>query len=317
MEVERARVTRILAKIKESQGDIDTATELLCELQVETYGSMELQEKIEFILEQMELCVKRGDFNQAAILSRKILVRSFKDGKFEELKLRYYDLMIRIASHDSKYLDICQYYQAVYETESINTDETKWKLALTNIVFFIVLSPYDNLQSDLIHKISLDSNLDSLPLAKDIIKSFTTPELMRWPIIEKVYGEKLKQTEVFSLTGEKSKERWEDLRKRVIEHNLRVISKYYTRIRCSRLNTLLDLTEQEAESFISNLVTQGTIYAKINRPQRIISFAKPKDSNDVLNEWSSSITDLLNHIETIEHLITKEEMMNGIKPLKA
>ena len=73
------------------------------------------------------------------------------------------------------------------------------------------------------------------------------------------------------------------------------------------------MNETETEHFISTLVNQGTIYAKINRPAKIVSFAKPKDSNELLNEWSTNVDELLGHIETIGHLITKEEMMNGIK----
>ncbi|KAH0304212.1 PCI-domain-containing protein, partial [Aureobasidium melanogenum] len=56
VEVERARVTRILSNIKKSQGDITAATDILCELQVETFGSMTRREKTEFILEQVALC---------------------------------------------------------------------------------------------------------------------------------------------------------------------------------------------------------------------------------------------------------------------
>ena len=37
VEVERARVTRILSNIKHEQGDIAAATDILCELQVETF----------------------------------------------------------------------------------------------------------------------------------------------------------------------------------------------------------------------------------------------------------------------------------------
>ncbi|KAG9720633.1 PCI-domain-containing protein, partial [Aureobasidium melanogenum] len=77
VEVERARVTRILSNIKKSQGDITAATDILCELQVETFGSMTRREKTEFILEQVALCIEKGDWTQAGILSRKISTRYF------------------------------------------------------------------------------------------------------------------------------------------------------------------------------------------------------------------------------------------------
>lgn len=317
VEVERARVSRTLSKIKEDEGDIDTACDVLGELQVETYGSMDQREKTEFILEQVQLYIKRGDFIQAQITSRKILPRYFNNEEVHDLKLRYYQLMIEIALHDNDYLSACQYYQNVYDTPRVLKDEKKWQEALEHIVFFIILSPFDNLQSDLIHKIELDPKLQQLPVHESLIKSFTANELMRWPKVEEVYGNALRNTWVFDTTTEDGKVRYDDLRKRVIEHNIRVVSKYYTRIRTNRLTSLLDLSEKETEEFLSKLVTQKTIYAKINRPERIVTFAKPKDSNDVLNEWSHNISTLLSHVETIGHLIQKDEMMNGInKQLK-
>lgn len=314
VEVERARVSRTLAHIREKQGDIDAASEILGELQVETYGSMDIREKTEFILEQVELYIKKNDFTQAQILSRKIVPRYFNKEETHDLKLRYYELLIQISLHNSQYLEVCQHYRAIYDTPLVQADEAQWKNALENIVYFIILAPYDNLQSDLIHKIKADPKLQSLPQHNELIKCFTLDELMRWPKVAEIYGPPLQKTSVFDQSTSEGKARWEDLRKRVIEHNVRVIAKYYTRIRTSKLNKLLDLSEKESEKFISKLVTQGTIYARINRPERIITFAKPKDSNDILNEWSNNISDLLNHIETIGHLISKDEMVNGIKP---
>ena len=46
-----------------------------------------------------------------------------------------------------------------------------------------------------------------------LVKCFTTPELMRWPGIEQIYGPHLKKTSVFQ-----SPKLWEDLHTRVIEH---------------------------------------------------------------------------------------------------
>ncbi len=135
------------------------------------------------------------------------------------------------------------------------------------------------------------------------------------------FGPHLCSTDVFDAEpnqsgDKKAHQRWQDLRKRVIEHNVRVIAKYYTRIQMGRLTQLLDLDEDETEKYISDLVTAKTVYAKIDRPARIVSFAKPRDADDVLNEWSGSMKSLLGLLERIDHLITKEEMMARIQPTK-
>lgn len=153
VEVERARVTKILSDIKKSQGDLKAATEILCELQVETFGSMERREKTEFILEQVALCIEIGDWTQAGILSRKISTkylsrkpkktpeqleaerkeREKKEAKGEEvpevkeddvtdLKLRYYGQQVQLAKHEDKYLDVCKHYRQVLDTEAVEED---------------------------------------------------------------------------------------------------------------------------------------------------------------------------------------------------
>lgn len=82
VEIERARLTKKLAAIREGQGDITEAATILQELQVETYGSMEKREKIEFLLEQMRVCLLKGDYIRTQIISRKISIRAFEDEKF-------------------------------------------------------------------------------------------------------------------------------------------------------------------------------------------------------------------------------------------
>jgi 26S proteasome regulatory subunit N5 len=355
--VERARVTRILSNIKRQQGDIAAATDILCELQVETFGSMSRREKTEFILEQVALCIEKGDWTQASILGRKISTRYFarkpkrtpeeieKRKKEQEqkarenadtavgetadvdpeaddvtdLKLRYYEQQITLAKHDDRYLDACKHYRQVLDTEAVENDPTMLKATLQRVIYFILLAPYDNEQSDLLHRIAQDSRIStSCPTEGQLLKLFTVPELMRWPSIEANFGPHLTATDIFTAQPDskdpKRHQRWLDLRKRVIEHNVRVIAKYYTRITFPRLTTLLDLPAQETEKYISDLVTSKTIYARIDRPAGIVSFEKKRDADEVLNEWSGNMKSLLGLLERIDHLITKEEMMARIQP---
>lgn len=357
MEVERARVTRILSNIKRQQGDIAAATDILCELQVETFGSMTRREKTEFILEQVALCIEKGDWTQAGILGRKISTRYFarkpkktpeqleKDRKEKEerermrsdgtigdeqlepvddnvtdLKLRYYEQQITLAKHEDKYLDACKHYRQVLDTEAVEDTPEQLKAALQRVVYFVLLAPYDNEQNDLLHRIAQDTRIAAnCPTEAQLLKLFTVPELMRWPSIQENFGPHLCSTDIFSAKEDtkdpKAHQRWLDFRKRVIEHNVRVVAKYYTRIHFSRLTELLDLPSKETEKYISDLVVNKTIYAKIDRPAQIVSFEKKRDADEVLNEWSGNMKSLLGLLERIDHLITKEEMMARIQPV--
>ncbi|KAG7760538.1 hypothetical protein KL946_001246 [Ogataea haglerorum] len=312
VEIERARVTRILSDILlEKKNDLDKACDVLCELQVETYGSLELSEKIEFILRQMTLSNKRGDYQMSKMLSRKILVRSLE--KFADQKLEYYRLMIDIALSEDDYINLVKYHLAIYDVPKIKGDSSESLEALRQIVYFSILSPYSNLQNDLISRVKIDKNVDKLPTEKEIFKLFTSDELINWKQLEAQFGDYLFKDTTFDQSTEKGKLHYKDLQKRVIEHNLRIVSKYYSSIRLERLCELLQLEQQDVELNIIELVNNGVIYAKINRPLKIASFIKPKNENEYLNEWSSNIDQLLSSIETVEHLITKEEMMYAAK----
>ena len=69
---------------------------------------------------------------------------------------------------------------------------------------------------------------------------------------------------------------------------------------------------QEAEEFLSHLVTNKTIFARIDRPAGIVVFRQAKDPSEVLNEWSSSLTSLMGLVSKTTHLINKEEMVHAL-----
>ena len=50
---------------------------------------MEKEEKVDYILEQVRLCLDKGDYVRGAIVSKKISSKTFKDDQLQELKLRY------------------------------------------------------------------------------------------------------------------------------------------------------------------------------------------------------------------------------------
>lgn len=352
VEVERARVTRILSDMKHDQGDLTAAADILCELQVETFGSMERREKTEFILQQVALCIEKGDWTQAGILARKISIKYFnrkpvekKDEKEEkkavemdatephpeneradddttDLKLKYYEQQITLANQDKKYLDVCKHYRQVLDTPAIENEPEKLRAVLQRVIYYIILSPHNNEQSDLLHRIAADTRNTLVKQDAQLLKLFTVPELMRWPLIEQRFGPTLCKTDVFAASAKATSqpeqkaahERFESLRQRVIEHNVRVVAKYYTQIKMQRLCLLLDLDEEETERYLSKLVTDKTIYAKIDRPAGVVAFAKVRGPDEVLNEWSSDMRSLLGLLERIDHLITKEEMMARIQP---
>jgi 26S proteasome regulatory subunit N5 len=295
----------ILAQMLESKGDIAEAADKLGELAVETFGSMDRREKHHIIMEQMRLYKLRNDWNRMGIVGKKINPKFFQDARQHDLKLRFYELMIAFSLNARKTLDVCKHYYEIYDTPVIKNDSTKAAETLRNVIVFLVLSPFDNEQSDLMARIEKLEDLDKVPEHKNLLKCFTTPELMRWPGIEALYNPILRATPTFDKTDE-GNYRWEELHKRVVEHNIRVVSKYYTRITLKRLSELLDLSQDATETSLSGLVTNHTVHAKIDRPAGLVNFEKKKDNAEKLNLWSNDMSNLLGLVEATTHLVARE-----------
>jgi 26S proteasome regulatory subunit N5 len=68
--------------------------------------------------------------------------------------------------HDKNYFDVCQHYKHSYETPRIKQDPEKMKQALKYVVLYLALSPYNNEQSDFLHRLFLDKNLEQIPKYK-------------------------------------------------------------------------------------------------------------------------------------------------------
>lgn len=206
---------------------------------------------------------------------------------------------------------------------------------------YVVLAEYSNEQSDMLHKLYADKALQKAPLQYQLLKCFVTKELMRWPSIGQLYGPVLRQSPVFApdstlglKTGPQADEskaensdkpgeaRWDALHKRVVEHNIRVLAAYYSRITLQRLTELLDLPAITTERTLCKLVTDKTVYARIDRPAGIVNFQRPKRTNETLNVWSTDIGKMLKLVEKTSHLVSKEYAMHeaaqaGRKKVKA
>ena len=252
VEVERARLTYKLVKMREAEKKVDEAAKLLLELQVETFGSMDKTEKVELLLEQMRLCLARSDFIRAQIISRKISIRFFeeKDTTVQEMKIRYYRLMIQLDEHDGNFLAISRHYMALFRTPSVQADKSKLEECLKSGLLFCLLAPHGNEQWDCLQRIKTERALERLSSYRDLAELMTTEEMVGWKAQIEGRLEKLLRSDAAAVfTGAAGAKHWEVFQTRVGEHNIRIIAKYYTRISLARMAELLAWTPAKTEEF--------------------------------------------------------------------
>jgi 26S proteasome regulatory subunit N5 len=329
VEIERARITRQLAAMKEEDGDVDEAANILQEVAVETFGSMAKVEKIAYILEQVRLCLVKKDYVRAQILSRKVSPRAFavrnkaKKGEatgeigiegtsieepakgtpsLEELKIQYYTLMIQYHLHEKNFLEVCRSYRAILDTPSIAADPQAWERALKCAAWYAILSPKNSDQVTLLEATRTDSRMEDLPVYKSLLSQFSKEEVLWWNAVSQEFGNEIAaQAEIFD------EDRKQALRLRVVEHNIYTISSFYDRITMRRLSQILELTEDEAEQHLCDMVSDRGLAVKIDRASGTIRFGGPRQKSAVLNQWSGNINKLLQTLESTCEMISKEQ----------
>jgi len=313
VEVEKARLTNILARMKEDEGNIEEAANLLQEVQVETFGAMDKTEKTKYILNQMRLVLAKKDFVRCQIISKKLKEKLLDADDFQELKLEYFGYMVKYYLHEKKYLDVAKSYLAMYNTKMVQDDEARWKPALTAYALYLGMAMFDNEQADMLNKVfTMEAKkLDKVPAFKQLVKTFIKEELAAWPLANEA---ELKSHEVFQDSPhEGGSARWDLLKKRIVQHNIKVISGYYDQIKTTRLCELLGLPDKETEAELSEMVQGKFVYAKIDRPGGTIKFGEKPTYTDTLNDWSGGISKMLDLVENTCHLIQKEQMVHAAR----
>ena len=153
LEREYANSTVKLCKFLEEDKKSDEATEIIQEIQIETYGSLEVKEKLEFILYQMKLTLARKDYVRMQILSRKISKRHMSAAGLEDLKIQFYKFMIFYFVHEKMNMLCAQAYQTIYDTiMAAKEGEERQKLdpsgqfakdCFNNFLIFLIISPHE------------------------------------------------------------------------------------------------------------------------------------------------------------------------------
>ncbi|GMP25491.1 hypothetical protein CsSME_00002334 [Camellia sinensis var. sinensis] len=160
------------------------------------------------------------------------------DGRTQILDLYY--------SHSNDYLEICRCYKAIYEIPSVKEEPAKWIPVLRKICWYLVLSPHDPMQSSLLNSTLEDKNLSEIPHFRLLLKQLVTMEVIQWTALWNTFKDEF-ENEKNMLGGPLGDKAAEDLRQRVIEHNILVVSKYYSKITLKRIAELLCLSVQPTD----------------------------------------------------------------------
>lgn len=386
VELERARITRDLAQIRESEGNVVEAFTLMSEVSVETIGNMSSEEKASFLLEQLRLTLAQEEYVRAGIIAGKVARSSLEAAGLQAEKETYYNQLMALHAHEQDFAALAGDCAALYDTPKTQQDSSKAAATLSSAVLYTILAPLTAeelaaergeaepelglaLPSEVVKRAGTGSSMagptstatlhtqagaqepervtklaavklgnakatgsnpiaagkadpfsrraalqtladsravsDTLPALHNLVKAFLASQLMPWPPAPAIAAA-LEHAPVFKQHPE-----WADsLRQRVMQHNLAVLSQCYTRIPMARLCELTSLSAAEAEKEIATLVTAGTLWARMDRPAGIVSFAAPAAPVQVLTEWANGISGMLKVLDATSNLIARERMVH-------
>ncbi|CRL07268.1 CLUMA_CG020247, isoform A [Clunio marinus] len=318
-EFERAKVCKELAAIHKRNGNIEKAISILEDLKIDTLTSLEKTERIEIILQLMELLIESKEFVKCLIIAKKINKSHLNQTKeVEAQKLKFYELMI-VIDQNSNYSNTSSHYQKMLNTDFITSQIDKRKQTLIFSIVYCVLAPFDREKSDMMHRLMNHKYIDEVPLYKEFLKEFTTIELINWYSIKSKFKEDLMTLGIFNLNNEDGLKKWKDFRTATIEHNVKVFASYYQRAYLSNMSEFLDINIDETEKHLCNLIINKSINAKIDRLSGIVTFHqkifnlsdphKTKnlcEQEDFLHDWLCQLSSIMNIIDNTTHLINKE-----------
>ena len=313
-EGERAKLTRMLSALKEAAGAVGEAADILQGVNVETYGALSKREKVDYILDQVRLMLLKGDRVRAYILSKKVQRKTLLEDDLQDLKVRFYKLMAEYHVLEDEPFELAQDFYAIFSTKCVLEDDAAWSDALGTTAVFLALSEHAPGVSDMMHRVLNDKDaadkLGKLPTAAALLKLFTTDEIIAYPLPDG-HQAVVEDHPALKTAGADVHDRWKKtLHTRVVQHNVRVIAKYYRQLSVARLANLLGLSEDDAEKHVSHMVSASGLYCKIDRPAGVARFHKPKPPDEVLSDWAADISKMLSLVEMTCHLINKESMLH-------
>jgi 26S proteasome regulatory subunit N5 len=106
------------------------------------------------------------------------------------------------------------------------------------------LAPYSYEQQQLLRALQATKLVDSAKSYKDLIFCFLKKEILYKKQMQEAFEGELLSTFVFDTSNIEGMNRWKEFQLRIVEHNVRIVAGYYTKISIERLSALLDLSAE-------------------------------------------------------------------------
>lgn len=326
VELQHARFSVQLASLHEARQEKQKALDMLRGLQVEAITTMPRSEKLHVLNQEIRLALELNAVEFIPTISRKISCRALAAAESREEKMAYFGLMREFYLRQELYFHVSRcWLETFLSLDAASSAEERIK-ALSSTVLFYLIADYSGEKQIEDHceytafspetrftdrSAALTglcerfrSDLEDIPLLHALLKRFNSIVIVRDKVMQDVETVCHSYSELQAYP-----DRQKLLRDRCSEHDLLVISTFYTRVPMARLAELVGLTEEHTEAFLMNMVSQHTLYAKMDRVDGLVEFEAKKNTAEVVESWNEAVERCVSLLDEASHLITKERML--------
>ena len=210
------------------------------------------------------------------------------------------------------------FLNAIFETLEKQKDKEEVKSedeisdAFRNYILYLLISPQSQEKVDMLSDMEkkYPRLMEGEELLTKYVRRFLTFELV--PMQENEIREQMQNFEPFQENKTMhAKNHMIELIRQMVQHNIRVIEKYYNRVTLTRMSQLVGVSVERTERELGDMVVNKRVAAKINRLAGIVVFSSRKQfPNESLNNWNKDLTTTLDKIEETCHLINREYVVH-------
>eukprot|EP00347_Sterkiella_histriomuscorum_P012593 403367974 len=287
-EEEDSHFKRQIAEIYAARKDFEKAARTLEKINVENVNrAIPNDEKAHIYIQTAEFWFEDDDAVNAEKYINKAahIIHLVQD---QSVKLRYKVCHSRIMDSKRKFLVASFSYYELSNQEGV--DPADLFLLLGMAATCAILSPAGPQKSRILTVLQKDPRTQKLEQFEILDKMFMG-KIIKKPDVKAFEESLLDHQKTVSQEG------YSVLGKALIEHNIEVISKIYKNISFEELGRFLEISPQQAEGIIAQMVSENRIKATLDQKARIIEF---EGDNEAITTYN---TQILNVCQNVNQLI--------------
>ena len=149
---------------------------------------MDRREKLEFILYQIKIMIKKKDYVRLYIISKKINEQNINDDEIADIKIMYYSYLAIYYNHMNNYAECTRCYRIIYQTlkstKKIIPDELDFGFSsnithvLSDYIGFLALQTWSLTNEEELRKLQTDETIERIPEFLHLINNLLLEEVV-------------------------------------------------------------------------------------------------------------------------------------------